>query len=61
MATSSAVKRKYNAKTYKRWTADIKNDEFDEIEAVRADTGLSRAEFLKKLVAKEYGLSFDKE
>lgn len=61
MATSTAVKQRYKDKTYKRWFCDLKNSDFDELEAVRAETGLSRAEFLKKLVAKEYGLSFDKE
>lgn len=46
--TSSAVKRRYNAKTYKRFTADIKIAEFEEIEKLRGD--ISRAEFLRKLV-----------
>lgn len=46
--TSSAVKRRYNAKTYKRFTADIKIAEFEEIEKLRGDT--SRAEFLRELV-----------
>lgn len=56
MATSSAVKRKYNAKTYKRWTSDLKNETFDEIEKIREETGLSRAEFLKMLVSEKYSI-----
>jgi len=58
MATSSAVKRKYNEKTYKRWTSDIKNEEFDKIEEIRAQSGLSRSEFLKMLVSEKYGNVF---
>ena len=54
MATSTAVKRKYNAKTYKRWTSDLKNETFDKIEELREETGLSRAEFLKMLVNNVY-------
>ena len=50
-ATSSAVKRKYNEKTYKRFTADIRNEEYDRIEDVRNELNLSRAEFLKMLLA----------
>lgn len=56
MATSSAVKRKYNAKTYKRWITDLKNETFDEIEKIREETGLSRAEFLKMLVSDKYSV-----
>lgn len=48
MATSTAVKRKYNEKTYKRFYADIKIAEFEELEKLRGD--LSRADFLRKLV-----------
>lgn len=48
MATSTAVKRKYNEKTYKRFYADIKIAEFEEIEKLRGE--LSRAEFLRQLV-----------
>lgn len=51
-ATSSAVKRKYNAKTYKRWVVDLRNETFDEIEAIREKMNLSRSEFLKYLVGK---------
>lgn len=48
MSTSTAVKRRYNEKTYKRFSADIKIAEFEEIEKLRGN--LSRAEFLRHLV-----------
>ena len=47
--TSTEVKRRYNAKTYKRWTVDLRNEEFDRIEAMRGE--LSRSQFLKMLIA----------
>lgn len=47
--TSTAVKRRYNDKTYTRWTVDLRNEDFEKIEAMRGD--LSRAQFLKKLIA----------
>ena len=40
--TSTAVKRRYNQKTYKRVIADLKFDEYDEFERLRGD--MSRAE-----------------
>ena len=55
MATSTAVKRKYNDKTYKRWFVSLRNEVFDEIEKTREETGLSRAEFLKMLYSEKYG------
>lgn len=45
--TSSAVKRRYNSKTYKRFTADLRNEVYDEIEEARGD--MSRAAFLLML------------
>ena len=48
--TSSAVKRKYNEKTYKRFTADLRIEDFEKIEELRGN--MSRAEFLKFLVSK---------
>lgn len=44
--TSTAVKRRYNEKTYSRWVADLRHEEFEKIENLRG--GMSRAEFLKK-------------
>lgn len=50
--TPSAVKRKYNAKTYSRWTADLRKEDFEKIEQLRGD--LSRSQFLLKLVEAYY-------
>lgn len=47
--TSTAAKRKYNEKTYTRWSVDLRNEDFEKIEELRGD--LSRAQFLKKLIA----------
>lgn len=58
MATSTAVKRKYNEKTYTRWYADLRKEVFEEVESIREETGLSRAEFLKMLVQEKYGVKF---
>lgn len=58
MATSTAVKRKYNEKTYTRWYADLRKEIFEEVESIREETGLSRAEFLKMLVQEKYGVKF---
>jgi len=46
--TSTDVKRRYNEKTYKRWFADLRNEDFEQIESLRGD--MSRAQFLKKLL-----------
>lgn len=46
--TSTAVKRKYNDKTYTRWAVDLRNEDFQKIETMRGD--LSRSQFLKKLI-----------
>lgn len=46
--TSTAVKRRYNEKTYTRWFADLRNEDFEKIEALRGE--MSRAKFLKLLV-----------
>ena len=50
--TSSAVKRKYNQKTYKRLTADLKIADFELFEQLRGD--MSRAEFLKMLIKEHF-------
>lgn len=47
--TSTAVKRKYNDKTYKRWYADMKMEEYEKIEQLRGD--MSRPDFLRLLIA----------
>lgn len=46
--TSSAVKNRYNKKTYKRWAAELKISEFEEIELLRKD--MSRPMFLRMLI-----------
>ena len=46
--TSTEVKRRYNSKTYTRWAADLRNEDFEKVEAVRGD--MSRAAFLKMLL-----------
>ena len=46
--TSTDVKRRYNEKTYTRWFADLRSEDFQRIEALRGD--MSRAQFLKQLV-----------
>lgn len=45
--TSSAVKRKYNEKTYSRFVADIRKEDYEEIEQARGE--MSRAQFLLML------------
>ena len=47
--TSTEVKRRYNAKTYTRWSVDLRNEDFEKIEAMRGD--LSRSQFLKMLIS----------
>lgn len=46
--TSTEVKRRYNEKTYKRWFADLRKEDFERIEVLRGEQ--SRAEFLKSLI-----------
>lgn len=48
--TSTEVKRRYNAKTYTRWTADLRNEDNEVIESLRSQLELSRSQFLKMLV-----------
>lgn len=56
--TSTAVKQKYINKTYTQWGVKLRNEVFEEIESIREETGLSRAEFLKMLVQEKYGVEF---
>ena len=51
--TSSAVKRRYNSKSYKQWNVQLKPDLFDRMEAERADLKMSRSEYLEFLLNKE--------
>lgn len=54
--TSTSVKARYNAKTYKRWLADLRIEDFEKIENMRLELSklenedFSRAKFLKTLV-----------
>lgn len=48
--TSTAVKRRYNAKHYRRFSADVKIELYDRLESYRAGEGISRAEFLQKAI-----------
>lgn len=56
--TSTAVKQKYINKTYTQWGVKLRNEVFEEVEIIRKETGLSRAEFLKMLVQEKYGVKF---
>ena len=47
--TSSAVKARYNKKTYTVFSCALRNDDFNRIDAMRGE--MSRAAFLKMLVA----------
>lgn len=46
--TSTDVKRRYNEKTYKRWFADLRIEEFERVERLRGE--MSRAQFLHRLI-----------
>ena len=46
--TSSEVKRRYNNKTYKRWSADLRLEDFSRLDDLRGE--MSRAAFLKELL-----------
>ena len=56
--TSTEVKERYNKKTYTNWQVKLRNEVYEEIESIREETGLSRAEFLKMLVQEKYGVEF---
>lgn len=49
--TSTAVKRRYNEKTYTRWYADVHKEDYEALEAARGE--MSRAKFLL-LLFREY-------
>lgn len=46
--TSTASKRKYNDKTYKRFFADIRIEDYAEIDAFVRSKGWSKAEFIRE-------------
>ena len=45
--TNTASKRKYNDKTYKRFFADIRIEDYAEIDAFVRSKGWSKAKFIK--------------
>ena len=49
--TSTAVKRRYNDKTYKRFFADIRIEDYAEIDAFVQSKGWSKADFIKAAYA----------
>lgn len=55
MATSSAVKYKYNKKTYKQWNVQIKPELFGELNGYCEEHGLSRSQFLELALKKLSG------
>ena len=48
--TSTAVKYKYNSKTYKQFNVQIKPDLFDRIDAYCKSNNISRSEFLNRAI-----------
>lgn len=58
--TSTEVKERYNKKTYTNWQVKLRKDVYSEIEKIREETGLSRAEFLKMLVGEKYNVELNK-
>ena len=52
--TSTAVKERYNKKTYDEWRVKLRKEIFAQVEQIREETGLSRAEFLKMLIKEKY-------
>lgn len=53
--TSTAVKERYNKKTYTNWQVKLRNEVFEQVESLREREGMSRAEFLKMLIKEKYG------
>ena len=49
--TSTAVKRRYNDKTYTQFRADLRNEDYAEINAFVQQKGWSKAEFIKAAYA----------
>jgi hypothetical protein len=49
--TSTAVKRRYNDKTYTQFRAPMRNEDYNEIDAFIQSKGWSKAEFIKAAYA----------
>lgn len=58
---STDAKQKYLSKNYSQWVIKLRNSDFEKIEKIRKETGLSRADFLKKLVNKQYNVEFEEK
>lgn len=50
--TSTAVKRRYNDKTYTQFRAALRNEDYAEIDCYCKNKGWSKAEFLKRAFEK---------
>ena len=59
--TSSAVKRRYNAKTYTRVTVELRKELVAEWEAKLAEDGMSKAEFIRQAMQGYLGINTDTE
>ena len=55
------AKQRYLSKNYSSWIIKLRNSDFEKIEKMRKKIGLSRADFLKNLVSKEYNVEFEEK
>lgn len=55
------AKQRYISKNYSSWIIKLRNSDFEKIEKIRKEIGLSRADFLKNLVSKEYNVEFEEK
>lgn len=55
------AKQRYLSKNYSSWIIKLRNSDFEKIEKIRKEIGLSRADFLKNLVSKEYNVEFEEK
>nr|DAM64582.1 MAG TPA: Proline dehydrogenase/DNA Complex, Proline, Utilization, DNA, DNA [Caudoviricetes sp.] len=55
------AKQRYLSKNYSSWIIKLRNSDFEKIEKIRKKIGLSRADFLKNLVSKEYNVEFEEK
>ena len=55
------AKQRYLSKNYSSWIIKLRNSDFEKIEKIRKKIGLSRADFLKNLVSKEYNVECEEK
>ena len=55
------AKQRYLSKNYSSWIIKLRNSDLEKIEKIRKKIGLSRADFLKNLVSKEYNVEFEEK